>query len=265
MKIIFLGDIVGKIGRQAVQDGLPSLLTKYKPNFVITNGENMAHGLGITQKTMKGVLESGVDFITSGNHIFTKKEEAYKIFRNDELKDKIVRPANYTSKKPGDGAKIITDGKYKLLVIALCGRVFVRGSFTSPFKKFDRIYKDFEDEEFDAILVDFHAETTSEKLALAHYIKNRASALVGTHTHVATADEQIFNNMAYITDVGMTGPKDSILGENKESIIEHYLKNTRHIYKIEEDGAGIISGVYIEIDPKTKEAKKIERIYKEIK
>lgn len=265
IKILFLGDIVGKVGRQAVTDSLPSLINTYSPNFVIANGENLAHGLGITQRTMRAMLDAGVNFFTSGNHIFDKKDEAIKIFKDEELKEKIIRPANYKTKKHGDGAKIITDGKYKLLAINLCGEVFVRGEFTCPFKKFDKILESYENKKIDGIFVDFHAETTSEKLALAYYIKNRASVLIGTHTHVTTADEQILDGMAYITDAGMTGPKDSIIGENPESIVKYYLKNTRHKYDIIEEGDAIINGVYVEIDPKTKRAKKIERIKKEIK
>lgn len=251
---------MGKVGRQAIQNSLTTFRKNYKPDFVIANGENLAHGLGITSKTMRSMLEAGIDFFTSGNHVFDKKDEAYKIFKDKELKEKIIRPANYRTRKPGEGAKIINNEKYKLLVINLCGQVFVRGDFTNPFKKFDKIIKDFEGKKIDGIFVDFHAETTSEKLALAHYIKNRASAFVGTHTHIATADEQILNGLAYITDVGMTGPINSIIGENIESIVEYYLKDTRHKYNIVEDGDAMVNGVYVEIDPKTKKAKKIERI-----
>ncbi|MEA3272707.1 MAG: YmdB family metallophosphoesterase, partial [Patescibacteria group bacterium] len=179
MKILFIGDIVGKVGRQAIQNRLPSLRKKYKPDFVIANGENLAHGLGITPKTMRSMLEAGVDFFTSGNHIYDKKNEALKIFKDKKLSEKIIRPANYRTRKPGEGAKIISNGKQKLLVINLCGQVFIRGDFTSPFKKFDKIYKEFADKKFNAVFVDFHTETTSEKLALAHYIKNRASVLIG--------------------------------------------------------------------------------------
>lgn len=264
LKILFIGDIIGKIGRHAVRKELPSLVKKYKPNFIIANAENMAHGLGVTRKTVADALDAGVQFFTSGNHIFDKKDEAEKVFADPALGNIIIRPANHKN-KTGDGEKIIKSGKYKLLVINLNGRVFIKEEYESPFKTLDKILEKYKKEKLNGIFVDFHAEATSEKIALLHYAKERISALVGTHTHVPTADEQVFNKgTAYITDVGMTGAKNSIIGENPESIVKSYIEETKHKYEIADEWPAILNAVLIQIDTKTKKAKKIERIEKTI-
>lgn len=266
LKILFIGDIIGKIGRQAVKKALPSLIKKYKPNFIIANAENLAHGLGITKKTIEDALSSGIQFFTSGNHIFDKKDEAEKVFSDPVLNNIIIRPANYAEsagRRIGDGEKIISDGKHNLLVINLNGQVFIKEEYGSPFKMLDKILKKYSKEKINGILVDFHAEATSEKVALVYYAKGRISALVGTHTHIPTADEQVLDKAtAYVSDVGMTGPKNSVIGENPESIIKCYLEGSKHKYEISEEWPAILNAVFIQIDPKTKKAKKIERIYK---
>lgn len=265
MKILFIGDIIGKIGRQAIRKALPSLVKKHKPDFIIANAENLAHGLGITKKTIEDALSGGIHFFTSGNHIFDKRDQAEKVFSDPVLNNIIIRPANHKN-KTGDGAKIIKSGKYKLLVINLNGQVFIREEYESPFKTLDKILEKYKKEKLNGIFVDFHAEATSEKIALLHYAKGRISALVGTHTHIPTADEQVFDgSTAYITDAGMTGAKNSIIGENPESIVKSYLEDTKHKFNISEEWPAILNAVLVEIDPKTKKAKKIERIYKEIK
>ncbi|PIY96667.1 MAG: TIGR00282 family metallophosphoesterase [Candidatus Kerfeldbacteria bacterium CG_4_10_14_0_8_um_filter_42_10] len=262
LKILFFGDIVGKIGRKAIRLAIPILKKRYGPDLIIANIENLAHGKGITEKTLNEVKESGIDIFTSGNHIFKREEGLDLLANKDSL---VIRPANYPEGTAGYGEKLVEIGTKKLLVINLIGRVFFEEDFDSPFKKLDEILETHTKDDLSGIIIDFHAEATSEKVALGWYADGRVSAVLGTHTHIPTADAKILpKGTAYITDIGMVGPKESVLGVKKEIIIEKFLKDLPIIFDIPEEGIVQINAVLITIDTKTKKAKKIELIDQEI-
>lgn len=263
IKILFFGDVIGKIGRQALKKILPMLRKKYKPNLVIVNGENLAHGLGVTKKILLEMKGAEVDFFTSGNHIW-KKKEITEIFNDPELKNCIIRPANWCQGVPGQGYQILKTGNFSLLVINLMGRVFIDQDIDCPFRKMDEILSKYKNKKINAILIDFHAEATSEKVAMGWYVDGRVSAMLGTHTHVGTADAKILpQGTAFLTDVGMVGAKDSVIGVKKEQPINGFLTQLPQAFEPPEKGEVIVNAVYLEIDPKTKKALKIKRIDRE--
>lgn len=262
MTILAFGDIVGKIGREAIKKILPELKEKFSPDLVIANAENLAHGKGVTEKTCQEMLEVGVDLLTSGNHVW-KKEEVYKIF--NEKKIPLLRPANYPPQVPGEGYKIIEVGTRKVLVVNLIGRVFMDEQFDCPFRGIDEILAGVDSKELAAVLVDFHGEATSERIALGWYLDGRVSALWGTHTHIPTADQKILpGGTAYVTDVGMVGAHDSVIGMGKEKIIESFLTQINPKLEIPEEGHSVVNGILIEIDPKTRRAIRIDRVDREV-
>jgi len=261
MKIVFFGDIVGRGGRRAVRNILPKLQKKLSPDFVIANVENLAHGKGITEKTLNQMEEAGIEAFTSGNHIFQRKEGLEILEKKDT---NVLRPANYPPEAPGIGYKIFQIRTKKLLLINIIGRVFFREDYDCPFRTMDNILIDTKDEKPDVIIVDFHKEATSESQAMSYYLDGRISALIGTHTHVPTADAQIMpQKTAYITDVGMAGIKESVLGVNKKSVIEHFLTQLPFKYDIIDEGVAEVNYVVIDIDNKGK-AKSIEKGYEEV-
>ncbi len=260
IKILFIGDIVGSIGRSCIANILPKLKKRLKIDIVIANGENLAHGRSVTEKILTEMIQAEIDFFTSGDHIYENKQ-AEEILKNKKYP--IIRPANYPPLAPGDGWRIIEIGKNKLIVVNLIGRVFMAKNYDCPFRKFDEIYKNFPDI---PILVDFHAEASSEKNALKYYLDNRVSAIIGTHTHTPTADLQISKNgTAYVSDAGMVGNKDSILGIKKEPAIREFLTQIKQPHEISKTGYCIFNSIYIEINKKTKKALRIKRIDKEAK
>lgn len=256
MKILIIGDIVGRPGRETVAKGIRQLKESHEFDLIIANGENMAHGSGMTQRTYKEVRDYGVDFFTTGNHIF-KNKDILPLLEDESIP--IIRPANYPPGNPGRGEQLVEIGGQLLLIVNLMGRVFMGRQLDCPFRKIDEILASYEDQALAGILVDFHAETTSEKIAFKHYVDGRVSAVWGTHTHVQTADDQLTNQqMAYITDLGMTGPIDSVIGAKKEPIINSFLKQVS--FKLEPaDGRCIFSGIVIEIVGRTSCAS-IERV-----
>lgn len=260
MKILLIGDIVGKKGRETIKKILRPLKKEENIDFVIANGENSSHGVGITKKVYKELMESGIDFFTLGNHAYTKID----IFETLEEKDsKIIRPANFPPNNIGMGYKIIEKNNKKLLIINLIGRVYMSHNYDCPFRKIDEILNENKNENFEAIILDFHAEATSEKISLKHYLDSKIGILFGTHTHIATADSEITNNsMAYISDIGMTGAKDSVIGAKKEAIIQSFI-NQNHI-KIEPayDGPAIFNALLVDIE--NNKAKYIKQIIKHI-
>jgi metallophosphoesterase (TIGR00282 family) len=261
IKILFLGDIFGRIGRQGVIKLLPELKKQYKPDLIIANAENLAHGHGITINSLKEMTEAGIDFFTSGNHIFDKPDGEFILAEKDAP---IIRPANYIEEKPGQGEKILKVGENKLLVVNLMGRVFLPEEYKNPFLMAEEILNKYKDEELNAIIIDFHAEATSEKIALGYFLDSRVSAVIGTHTHVATADEIILpGGTAYITDAGMTGAKGSVIGLEKNEVIQNFLNESGMSAEIPESGICQLNGLYLEIDPETKKTIKIEKIIKE--
>lgn len=259
MRLLFIGDIFGRPGRRAVRELLPELKTEYKPDLVIANGENMASGSGFTLTTYHEVLESGVDFLTSGDHVWDR-EEIYPIL--DTKNEKLIRPANYPERNPGRGYEDILVGKERIRIISLQGNVFMRANLEQPFATIDRILAD--PNRPTMTFIDFHAEATSEKIAFSHYVDGRVSAVVGTHTHVQTNDARILaGGTAALTDVGMTGPRDGVIGEDKEHIIAHYLDQMPWRHEVA-GGAIQFSAVVIDIDPETGRANSIELIKREL-
>lgn len=239
MRILFIGDIVGKIGRRMVKENLPNLKREYNIQYTIANGENSAHGKGITESIYRELMSYGVDFITLGNHAF-HKEEVFNLFEQNK---KIIRPMNYPKIVPGDGYKKVNINNKELMIVNLQGRSFME-AIDNPFMIIDDL---LEKETADEIFVDFHCETTSEAIAMGHYLDGRVSAVVGTHTHVQTNDGIVLENgTKYITDVGMTGFKDGILGIEKEAVISRFLNQLPARHKVPDKGKGILSAVVID-------------------
>jgi metallophosphoesterase (TIGR00282 family) len=217
-RIMFLGDVVGEPGRRALTETLPRLIERHSPDFVVTNGENVAGGLGITERTARKLLAAGTDVITTGNHVY-RHAEVYDYLSST---DRVVRPANYLETNPGRGYTVIEKDGVRWGVINLSGNVFLQAAY-SAFLTVDRLLHRLRDEA-DLVVVDFHAEATSEKIAMGWYLDGRVLAVFGTHTHVPTADGRILpNGTAYISDVGMTGPRGGVIGVKKEQIIERFL------------------------------------------
>ena len=251
-RILFLGDIVGKPGRQAVKEALPSLLESYAPLFTIVNGENSAGGVGITPEIAEELYAQGVDAITLGNHAYNKRE----IYPYLNLDKPIVRPANYPKTAPGKGLVKIEKQGVKLSVANLMGRVFIDG-VDDPFAAAHEILEQAKNTH---LFLDFHAEATSEKIAMGFLMAGRAVAVVGTHTHVTTADEQILEGgTAYITDVGMCGPWPSVLGMDRDIILQKFQTSMPAKFEVAST-PGIVHGVIIDVETETGHAVQIERI-----
>lgn len=258
MKILFFGDIVGKIGRQALAKELPKMLELLKPDFVLANGENLAHGIGFTGKTVEEMLELGIDYMTSGNHVYDK-EPGIDYLQNPEAR--ILRPANLPRHDPGRGHVLIEKDANKLLLVSLIGQVFMDVQPNDPLAEMDRIMEIYHRDDYDAVFVDFHAEATSEKEALGHYLDGRVSAVVGTHTHVATCDQYIMpGGTAFCCDAGLVGAQDAILGGEKEPIIKKFLYQMPLHFEPPKHGKVIINAVLVETGPGTERAVHIERV-----
>ncbi|WP_085062848.1 TIGR00282 family metallophosphoesterase [Staphylococcus haemolyticus] len=254
MRILFIGDIVGKVGRNAIAEYLPKIRQSYRPTVSIVNAENAAHGKGLTEKLYKQLLRDGVDFMTMGNHTYGQRE----IYDFIDDANRMVRPANFPSEAPGVGMRFIQINDIKLAIINLQGRSFMQ-DIDDPFKKADQLIEEAK-KETNFIFVDFHAETTSEKNAMGWYLDGRVSAVVGTHTHIQTSDERVLpNGTGYITDVGMTGYYDGILGINRDEVIERFITSLPQRHVVPDDGRSVLSGVIIDLD-KDGKTKQIERI-----
>lgn len=254
MRILFIGDIVGKVGRNAIAEYLPKIKQSYRPTVSIVNAENAAHGKGLTEKLYKQLLRDGVDFMTMGNHTYGQRE----IYDFIDDANRMVRPANFPSEAPGVGMRFIQINDIKLAIINLQGRSFMQ-DIDDPFKKADQLIEKAK-KETNFIFVDFHAETTSEKNAMGWYLDGRVSAVVGTHTHIQTSDERVLpNGTGYITDVGMTGYYDGILGINRDEVIERFITSLPQRHVVPDDGRSVLSGVIIDLD-KDGKTKQIERI-----
>lgn len=255
MKILFVGDVVGSPGRDMVTDYVPKLKDKYKPQVTIINGENAASGKGITEKIYKQFLNVGAQVITLGNHTWAKRD----IFEFIDDAPHLLRPANFPSDNPGKGLTYLNINGQEVAVISLQGRTFLPPT-DCPFKKADELIEEA-NKRTSIIFVDFHAEATSEKQAMGWYLDGRVSVVVGTHTHTQTADERILpDGTAFITDVGMTGPYDSILGVEKETIINRFLDGLPAKFEVDTKGSNQLNGCFIKVDKKTGRATKIERI-----
>jgi metallophosphoesterase (TIGR00282 family) len=221
MKLIFVGDVVAGLGRRTLAELLPGLRERHRPDFVVVNGENAAGGVGITRKTAKELFELGADAITLGNHAYRHRE----VYEYLDEEPRIVRPANYPKGSPGRGHTVVEAGGKRLGVINLSGQVFL-SAVRSPFAEADALLAELRGKA-DAVLVDMHAEATSEKVAMGWHVDGRALACVGTHTHVPTADARVLpGGTAYVTDVGMTGPRGGVIGVKREQALERFLTLT---------------------------------------
>ena len=250
--ILFLGDVVGRPGRTAVQQGLPSLIETHRPLFTIVNGENSAGGVGITPDIAAEIYRAGADAITLGNHAFNKKDIGPYL----ETGKPIVRPSNMPSGVPGKGVCVVEKEGVRLAVMNLCGRVYME-SYGDPFAEFDRLWDLHRDAH---VFLDFHAEATSEKIAMGYHADGRATAVVGTHTHVTTADETVLEGgTAYITDVGMCGPVRSVLGMDREIILNRFRTTLPQRFEVANE-PGVISGVVVGVEKDTGRATRIARI-----
>lgn len=255
MNLLFIGDVVGSLGRDMVKEYLPKLKEKYRPHLSVINGENAAGGKGITEKIYREFLEAGAQMVTLGNHAWDNRE----IFEFISEAKYLIRPANFPEGTPGKGMGFVKLNDLEVAIINLQGRTFMN-PIDCPFKKADEMIE-IARKRTPFIFVDFHAEVTSEKQAMGWYLDGRVSAVVGTHTHVQTADHRILpGGTAYLTDVGMTGPYDGILGVEKEAVMKRFLTSLPVRFEVPKDGRGQLSAVALEFDRKTGLAKKIERI-----
>ena len=262
MTILFIGDIVGSLGREAVKKILPKLRKQHSPDLVIANAENLAHGKGVTADTLQEMRAAGIDYFTGGNHIFAKKGFEQLLTGDNSV---LLRPANYPPSTPGAGEKMIAINQNNILLINLMGRVFFREHLDCPFRAFDAILKKYEGEKFAAVIVDFHAEATSEKNAFRFYADGRAGAVIGTHTHIPTADERVSKNgTAYITDVGAVMARDSVLGVQRDIIIKNFLTQIPQTHEFPTAGIAEFNAVLITLDAQTGKAAGIKRIYKTV-
>ena len=256
MKILTIGDIVGKCGLQKLKEELPRIVKENEIDFIIVNGENAADGMGLLEKQYREILALGVDVVTMGNHTWAKKD----IFNFIE-DERIVRPANYSKNNPGKGYRILEckkNGK-KVAIINLIGRVTMGVLSDNPFTKSKEIIADIKNS-VDIIVVDFHAEATAEKIALYNYLDGEANIIFGTHTHVQTADEQILpEGTAYITDLGMTGPRDSVIGMDAKVSFKRFETALPEKYKLAE-GECMLNAVEFEVDDNTNKVISIKRI-----
>jgi metallophosphoesterase (TIGR00282 family) len=261
MKILFIGDIVGNPGREAVAKLLPKIRQEFNIDLVVANAENAAGGAGLTPDVANELFKAGCEVLTTGDHIWDRKEI------NDALGQMpcILRPANFPSGAPGRGWCIFkTSSGVDVAVINLEGRVFMRYQIDCPFKAAREIIEKVKDKS-KVILVDMHAEATSEKVAMGFFLDGAVSAVVGTHTHIQTADETILpQGSAYITDLGMTGPYDSVIGQRKEKIIERFISGLPTRFEVASDNVQLW-GAVLDIDEKTGKANSIHRIQREVK
>ena len=254
MLILAVGDIIGKPGRGVVRQLLPDLRRQYGLDLVIANAENAAGGLGLTSETAKELFNAGVDVLTSGNHIWAQKE----IIPYLDGKMPILRPLNYPPGVPGRG--YIVNGQ--VMIINLMGRTFM-GDIDCPFRAMDQLLSELKHEP-SVTIVDFHAEATSEKVAMGRYLDGRVSAVLGTHTHVGTIDTQLLpQGTAYVTDIGMTGPIDSVIGVEAEAVIRRFLTGMPHRLPVGK-GKTIFNAVMVEVADDSSRAISIDRIYREV-
>jgi 2',3'-cyclic-nucleotide 2'-phosphodiesterase len=260
MKMLILGDVMGASGREAINKKLPDIIKKNNINFVVVNGENSADdGKGITKDIAERFFENGVDVITSGNHIWDKQETISYI----DLENRLLRPANLAEGSPGKGYEVYftKDKKFKIGVINLMGNVFMRKT-EDVFQEAKKISKKMVlKKDVDFIVVDFHGEITSEKMAMGHFFDGQVTCVVGTHTHVPTADTRVLDNgTAYQTDIGMCGDYNSVIGMNKENSIKRFLKDKDAVKHFPAIGEGTLSGIIVETNTGTGLAKNVVRL-----
>lgn len=260
IKILCIGDIYGKLGRETLKKLLPKIKKEHKPDFIIANGENLAHGSSITMTTMKELFSLGIDCITMGDHTFDRPKDATECLTSGEP---IIRPANLPAQNPGQGYIVIEKNGQKYVVINLLGRVNMRMNYDCPFKTLDLLLKEIKlaNIKTSAIIVDIHAETTAEKICLGHFADGRITAMFGTHTHVATADARLLpKGSAYITDVGMTGAYNESLGLELQTSIRTLIDQVKHSRIIPEKGEVQLNAILLEVDETRGRASKISQL-----
>ena len=254
LKILAIGDIIGSPGRRALKELLPGLKKQYGVDFIIANGENVAGGLGLTLSTAEELFNTGVDVITSGNHIWAQKD----IIPHLDSHIPILRPLNYPPGVPGRGWLVFNS---KMIVVNLIGRTFI-GNFDCPFRAMDKLLAELEPKPA-VIIIDFHAEATSEKIALGRYLDGRVTAVLGTHTHVGTIDAQILpGGSAYVSDIGMTGPVNSIIGDSTDDVLDRFMTMIPHRLSVGK-GKVTFNAILVTADEETGKATAIERICRE--
>lgn len=259
MNIMMIGDICGRPGRYAAAQCIPLLKQEYHVDLIIANGENSAGGVGITSSVLEELLKMNIDMITTGNHIWDKKE----VFNFIDQDHPLIRPANYPPGTPGKGYHILQIKDRKIGIINLAGRTFMP-PMDCPFRVADQILSEIKDI-CDIIIIDFHAEATSEKLALAWYLDGKVSCIAGTHTHIQTADERILpQGTAYISDLGMVGSWNSILGMDKEPVIKKFLTGLPAKFNVAADHDAIFCAIILQIDMDSNKVNHIIRIQKHV-
>lgn len=255
MRVLILGDVMGRPARRAVRDLVPALINKEEIDLVVANAENSAGGMGVDIKSAKELLSAGIQVMTSGNHIWKKKE----IYAFLDEQESLIRPANFPQGAPGKGWCVWQHNGLRALVINLQGRVFMPNHVEDPFRCVDEILKQHGSRS-SVVIVDMHAEATSEKYAMGWYLDGRASIVYGTHTHVQTADERILPaGTAYITDVGMCGPFDSVIGMEKDSVIRGFITQLPRQFEVAQDNV-VLQGVIVDIDDESGKARAIRRL-----
>ncbi|HOW35354.1 MAG TPA: TIGR00282 family metallophosphoesterase [Candidatus Omnitrophota bacterium] len=260
MNILCIGDVVGRPGREAIRKLLPDIKKEFSIDFVLANAENAAGGSGITGTIVEELFSLGCDVLTTGDHVWDKLEIKEFLAQTNH----VIRPANFPEDAPGKGWTVVKTQKgIKVGIINLLGRVFMRYNVNCPFRELRSIVDKIK-AETSLIVVDMHAEATSEKIALGYFIDGEVSAVVGTHTHVATADETVLpKGTAFITDLGMTGPHDSVIGQVKEKIVERFLKGMPTKFEVA-TGDIRLNGAVIDIDESTGKARSITRLSRKV-
>lgn len=254
-KVLMIGDVVGKLGRRTVTTVLPELRQTHDINLVVANGENTAGGRGLTPKTANNLYQAGVDVITSGNHIWENRE----VYPMLEGEDPVIRPLNYPQGTPGRGVYTHDD----VAIINVMGRAFMGMNLDCPFRAVDTALDELKD--YPIVLVDLHAEATSEKVGMGHYLDGRVSAVVGTHTHVPTADARVLpEGTAYVSDLGMVGAQNSVLGMETAPVLERFLTQRPSRWNPVDKGPAVFNAVIIEIDRSSGRATNIERLDREV-
>jgi metallophosphoesterase (TIGR00282 family) len=259
--ILFFGDIVGKPGRRALAAKLPALKKKFHPDLVIANVENSAHGYGVTERILIELQEAGVNFFTSGNHVFKNPTDIKKVFHDYP----IIRPANYAPGTEGKGYKLIEVNGVKVLIINMMGQVFMKEEFGNPFKEIDKLLKRQVKYHPQVTIIDFHAEATSEKRCFGQFCDGRVSLVIGTHTHIQTADSMLLpKGTGYITDAGMCGLKNSSLGMDFDNILKNFINQTSEPKIIPDHGICVINGIFAKIDIETGKPTEMKRLWEEV-
>src|SRR6056297_232939 len=257
MRLLFLGDVMGRAGRRAITENLPTLRKDWRLDFVVVNGENASGGMGLTGAHAKGLFEAGADVVTLGDHAFDQKDMLQAI----ESEPRLIRPLNFAKEAPGRGARVFSDSRgRKVLVTQVLGQVFMKRCFDDPFSAIDAVLRAHPlGGAVQATLVDMHCEATSEKMAMGHFCDGRASVVVGTHTHIPTGDAQILpRGTAYQTDAGMCGDYDSVIGMQKEEPLRRFITGMPKSRFEPANGTATLSGLYVETDDRTGKATRVD-------